>query len=214
MLVMRDYPDAVQGPRRPRARADAGVAARARPALPQRDRRADRAEGRLPDGDARLDQPLQGARELPLADRHGRERRLRHGRRRDPRLRRRRAPPRRRPVAGPLRPRSASSAPAPARPPRRASSTSPAYRASAIPASSSPSRGPGSMPELARQLVAAHQRRRRARGVPGERVVEHRQRDLQVRARSPRSALRPRVASRSAIDSSVTSAATGSQATR
>ncbi len=99
-----------------------------------------------PSGDDRLDQRVQGAGELPLADRHRRERRLRHGRRGDPPLRRRRAPDRRRSRQPGARTGLGEQRAAPRRSPRRRSSPRPRSAPPRCPASSSPSRGPGSIP--------------------------------------------------------------------
>ena len=74
MLKMRDYPEpfkALRGRLRARARHQGAP----RDALPQRDGRPPRAQARLPHRHARLDQQVQAAVELPLADRHGRQRR-------------------------------------------------------------------------------------------------------------------------------------------
>ena len=209
MLVMRDYPAELQGPRRRRSRTrPASSCVRGLP-LPQRDRRPDRAERRLPavmlgsvnefkvpsnyhwPTDTAENVDYETRRRAASASATGRSGGSRRARRR------------RRPAAG-ARPSSSASS--------RVDDLA-RERASAIAASSSPSRGPRLDAELRGQLVAAHQRRAAARPrasasasaeqlareleVPGDRLVG-------ACARASRGGRRR--------DSSVTSASTGSQA--
>ena len=199
-------PRRLQGPRVGRA-ADAGVELRPRPALPQRHRRADRAEGRLPDRDARLGERAQGARRTTT------------GRRTRPRT-------------SSTRPSSAASASATARSAgsrrarRRRRRQQPAtlvdrlrgrrdlagvLRLGDLGEQLARAAGPGSMPERRGELVAAHQRRRRAR----RRASASASPSIGARARGAgRSPPRLAAAGGEAVGdrSSVTSAATGSQA--
>ena len=100
------------------------------------------------------------------------------------------------------------------RSPPRAWATSPAYCASASSASTRPTAGPGVDAQLARPA------RRRARAARAPAAARQASAGASTSRASSRwraiasSALRPRVASRSATDSSVTSTSTGSQAAR
>ena len=193
MLVIRDYPadfkDLVDGRRGRRGRR-----ADPRPPLPQRHGRADRDEGGLPDGHARLGERVQGARRTTT------------GRRTRPTTSFTRrsstasascdAAIRRLARLGPGVAQRAGAGPR--RPPPRAWRPRPRTAASSIAASSSPElAGPA-------RSRARRQARRRARAapavrrVPRERVVQHRRATSRCRAIAS-SALRPRVASRSAM---------------
>ena len=121
----------------------AGHLAVPQPAPAKRDRRPDRAEAGLPVRVPRLGHRLQGAVQLPLAHRHGRERRLRHAR------------GRRAAVRGRSSGASTSAGWTSERRARATSSASsrvrasPANAASSTISSSRPTSGPGSIPSSA-----------------------------------------------------------------
>ena len=81
-------------------------------------------------------------------------------------------------------------------------------------ASSRPTSGPGVDPQLARQLVAAHERRAAGPSARQRSAAPRSSRASSRWASIASSAPRPRVARRSATESSVTSTSTGSQARR
>ena len=210
MLVMRDYDAAFKDARRRLRARGAGVAAAPRAALPLRHRRS--ASRCAPATAAAMIGSINRYK-VPAnyhwPTRHGRQRRLRHGgRRRRVSATRSSGALAAEPAAERAAPRASATAslgasrPRPRSAPRQLARAAPELRA-------------GVDAELARELVAAHQRRG---GAPAarqrQRVGEHLARELQV----PRDRLRrpcgPRVASRSATDSSVTSTSTGAQSRR
>ena len=77
-VVMEDYHDRSFRDLVARAAERRRRAAAARPAIAHLDRLRDPEPRRLPDRHAGVDEPLQGAVELPPDDRHARERRLPH----------------------------------------------------------------------------------------------------------------------------------------